>query len=63
MDLLADLPALNVHHVTFADIAIVVIYKPWFMPFHREKVFRFVSHVQTDAHLHWYSQTLDHPAN
>jgi hypothetical protein len=38
----------------YADIGIVVTYKPWFLPFHREKIFRFVTHRQND-HLYWYS--------
>jgi hypothetical protein len=49
--------------VSFADIAIVVEYKPWFMPFHREKVFRFVTHQQTNGRLYWYSQTLGRTPN
>jgi hypothetical protein len=32
---LDDLSKNNVVPIVFADIAVIVIYKPWFMPFHR----------------------------
>lgn len=38
-----------------ADILIVVSYKPWLLPFSREKVFRFITRQQTDGNLYWYS--------
>jgi hypothetical protein len=41
------------------DIAIVITYKPWFLPFRREKVFRFITHRQSNGILYWYSQPLD----
>jgi hypothetical protein len=45
--------------VAGADIAIIVSYKPWFLPIKREKIFRFVTHKQTNGNLYWYSQPLD----
>ncbi len=41
-----------------ADIAIVVTYKPWMLPFTREKVFRFVTYRQTNGQLYWNSAPL-----
>jgi hypothetical protein len=38
-----------------ADIAIGVIYRPWFFPMTREKNFRFKTHRQTNGSLYWYS--------
>jgi hypothetical protein len=43
MDVFVRIPAFPVRQTTFADIAVVIKYKPWIMPFHREKVFRFVT--------------------
>jgi|HubBroStandDraft_1064217.scaffolds.fasta_scaffold14719_7 hypothetical protein len=34
---------LHFPNVTFADIALSVTYRPWFMPFHLEKIFRFTT--------------------
>jgi hypothetical protein len=51
-------PAPGAHFGT-ADIAIAVSFKPWFLPITREKVFRFVSHKQTDGSFIWYSAPLD----
>lgn len=36
-------------------IAIVVEYQPWFLPLHRERVFPFVTHRQTNGRLYWYA--------
>lgn len=41
-----------------ADIAIVVTYNPWFIPINRDKVVRFVTKMQTDGRLYWYSRPL-----
>jgi hypothetical protein len=38
-----------------ADIAIMVKYKPWFIPYRQSKVFRFQSHRQTNGKIYWYS--------
>ena len=38
-----------------ADIAIVVSYKPWFLPLRREKIFRFIAKKQTNGQFYWYS--------
>jgi hypothetical protein len=38
-----------------ADIAIVVSYKPWILPWRREKVFRFIAKRQTNGQFYWYS--------
>lgn len=36
-------------------IAIVVEYQPWFIPFHRERIFPFITHRQTNGRLYWYA--------
>ena len=38
-----------------ADIAVVVIYRPWFIHWDREKLFRFKTYRQTNGNLYWYS--------
>lgn len=38
----------------WADIAIIVSYKPWILPFHREKAFRFITRKQTNGQLYWF---------
>lgn len=44
-----------------ADIAIIVTYKPWFLPLRREKIFRFVTLKQSDKQLFWRSWPVDEP--
>jgi hypothetical protein len=45
--------------VEYADIAIGVKYQPWFLPFIREKQFRFVTRKEPDGKLSWISQPLE----
>jgi hypothetical protein len=40
---------------TGGDFIILVTYQPWFIPFDREKRFRFRTHRQTNGNLYWYS--------
>ena len=40
---------------TAADIAIIVTYKPWFLPWKREKAFRFITQEQSNGQLYWRS--------
>jgi hypothetical protein len=47
--------------VESADIAIIVSYKPWILPIHREKMFRFVTFKQTNGHQYWRSWPIDEP--
>jgi len=42
-----------------ADIAIVVHYRPWFIPCEQTRIFRFVSHRYPNGSLSWFS----HPLN
>jgi hypothetical protein len=41
-----------------ADVVIAVTYRPWILPFKREKLSRFVTHRQTNGRLYWYSAPL-----
>jgi hypothetical protein len=41
-----------------ADLAIVVSYKPWMLPFRREKLFRFVTFGSSDGNVYWRSWPL-----
>jgi hypothetical protein len=41
--------------IAYADIAIVVNYRPWIMPVNRQKAFRFVTYKETDGSTHWRS--------
>jgi hypothetical protein len=45
--------------VGYADISIIVEYEPWFIPWRREKEFRFETRKLSDAKLHWFP----HPLN
>jgi len=47
--------------LTGADIAIVVRYKPWILPWKCEEVRRSVTKKQTDGKLYWYHYLLDAP--
>lgn len=47
--------------IEFADIAIIVSYKPWFFPIRREKAYRFVSVRQADGHSYWRSWPFEKP--
>ena len=44
-----------IDRATDGYIAIVVEYQPWFLPLHREKVFPFITHRQTNGHLYWFA--------
>lgn len=44
-----------------ADIAIVVVYAPWFMPVHRKKLFRFVTVKDAKGKSAWRSWPLGEP--
>ncbi len=44
--------------ISFADVAIGITYKPWFLPWKMEKMFRFVTHKQPNG-LYWYSFPLN----
>lgn len=39
----------------YADIAIVVSYKPWLLPVRRQKLFRFVTYKETNGESRWRS--------
>lgn len=44
--------------VDYADIIITVLYRPWFLPWHSEKTFRFVARKLSDGKMHWFSQPM-----
>jgi hypothetical protein len=44
---------------TDGEIAIVVSYKPWFLPWTREKIFRFKAYPQSNGKVIWYSVPFD----
>jgi hypothetical protein len=41
-----------------ADIAVVVHYSPWFLPWRRQRQFRFVTHRQPSGGFVWYSHPM-----
>ncbi len=55
---LTDSPFRFTYPTNFADIALIVSYRPWILPFRREKVFRFVTHKAENGNLYWYSLPL-----
>lgn len=48
--------------LAWGDIAIAVTYKPWILPLHREKLFRFVSYRESDGSVRWRSWPLGEKA-
>jgi hypothetical protein len=38
-----------------ADIAIIVSFQPWILPWKQEKLFRFKTYKQTNGNLYWYA--------
>jgi hypothetical protein len=44
--------------VKYADVSIIVIYDPWFVPWHREKEFRFETRP-TAGKLFWFARPVD----
>jgi hypothetical protein len=52
----------NGEHVESCDMAIVVVYQPWVIPYDREGVFRFVAKRQTNHQLYWYAEPVPPPA-
>ena len=45
----------DIKPLRFADIALVIYYRPWFLPINRKKVFRFITHKGQDGKLRWYA--------
>lgn len=45
-----------------ADIAVIVSYEPWFIPWHREKQFRFIAKPDGQGKIYWRSWPIDEPA-
>lgn len=48
-------PANSQVSVAGADVAIVIHYQPWVVPWRRERQFRFVTHRQANGGFTWYS--------
>ncbi|MGC1778577.1 MAG: hypothetical protein WBB34_11565 [Xanthobacteraceae bacterium] len=44
--------------VDYADVIVTVAYRPWFLPWHREKTFRFVTRKMSDNKLYWFARPL-----
>ena len=40
--------------IRYADIAVAVHYNPWFLPFRREAIFRFVTRTLPDGKTYWF---------
>jgi hypothetical protein len=40
-------------HIGYADFALIVTYKPWFLPWRRQASFRFTTEMQGDGLLYW----------
>jgi hypothetical protein len=57
---LDDLFLIDAKHFSGADISIVVTFKPWLLPIHRETEFRFVTRKGKNGY-HWFHQTIDNP--
>jgi hypothetical protein len=52
-------PANSQVEVGGADVVIVTHYQPWFVPWRRERQFRFVTHRQPNGGFTWYSFPMD----
>jgi len=44
--------------VDYADIIITVVYRPWFLPWHTQKTFRFVTRKLGDNKIYWFARPL-----
>jgi hypothetical protein len=44
--------------VDYADVIVTVVYRPWFLPWVREKTFRFVTRKLGDQKIHWFARPL-----
>jgi hypothetical protein len=42
-----------------ADVALIVEYRPWILPWHVRRIQRFVTARQSDGKLYWYSIPLE----
>ncbi|MGO8952084.1 MAG: hypothetical protein ACLP1W_19250 [Rhodomicrobium sp.] len=42
-----------------ANISIIIEYRPWILPLHREKEFRFITRLESDGKLSWLSRPVD----
>jgi hypothetical protein len=42
-----------------ADISIAIVYRPWFLPFHMQKEFRFFTRLGPDHKLMWMRRPID----
>ena len=45
------------------DIAIVVKYKPWILPIHKQRIFRFVTYAKDNGQYYWRAWPLGMPPN
>jgi hypothetical protein len=52
-------PPYNPTRLSGADLAIVVEYRPWILPWHRTQIQRFVTDKNSDGKLYWYSFPLE----
>jgi hypothetical protein len=43
----------TIEHLSGADIGIFVSYQPWFLPWHWDKAFRFITSRQPNGYLYW----------
>lgn len=48
-------PSDLVSRATEGDISIAVVYKPWILPFHCERTFRFISHRESNGYNYWFA--------
>jgi hypothetical protein len=46
-------------NLTGGDIAVIIRYHPWILPFEREKILRFRVHRELDGGFTWYSSPVD----
>jgi hypothetical protein len=47
--------------LSVADIAIIIKYVPWLLPFHRQKIFRYIASRDKQGNLYWESWPLGEP--
>jgi hypothetical protein len=45
--------------ISYADISIIITYKPWFILIRREKEFRFTTITKGDGKLSWFSRPVE----
>jgi hypothetical protein len=56
---LNDILSIPASNLEFADIAVILEYKPWLLPWKQKKIFPMTTRRQSNGHFYWYQKAAD----